>query len=138
MYFKSHSVFLVLVVLFKTLLLYCILKGPSSNPDFDSGGSFLSRRNFVYPGMIRAGTYLSLVVLTVGNRSLSVTIVTVSTLGFVLWLAVFAKENGVAKRVEKGRHYSKNPLKVTILYTLALVAVGLQPQQYSFAFKLHF
>lgn len=92
----------------------------------------------MYPGMIRAGTYLSLVVLTVGNRSLSVTIVTVSTLGFVLWLAVFAKENGVAKRVEKGRHYSKNPLKVTILYTLALVAVGLQPQQYSFAFKLHF
>ena len=65
-------------------------------------------------------------------------IVAVSILGFIFWLFMYAKGNDVAQRVEKGRNYSKNPLKMGLLYVLVILAVGLQPQEYSFAFGLHF
>lgn len=92
----------------------------------------------MYSGIIRAGVYLSVVILVVGDRYLSLVIVLMLVLGFVFWLFVYAKDNGVAERVEKGRQYSKNPIKMGILYLITMVAFGLQPQQYEFAFALHF
>ena len=88
--------------------------------------------------MVRAGVYLSVVILAVGDRYLSITIVSVSILGFIFWLVMCAKDNEVSQRIDRGRHYSRNPLKISLLYALTILAVGLQPQQYYFAFELHF
>lgn len=92
----------------------------------------------MYPGMARAGTYLSLIILVSGGRSTDMPIVVVCTLIFICWLHFCSNDSTLAKTVKKGRSYSSSPIKVCLLYLLVLIAVALQPQQYSFAFELHF
>jgi len=84
--------------------------------------------------MVRAGVYLSIIILAVGDRYLSMTIVAAGVLSFIFWLFICAKDNEVSQRIDKGRHYNRNPLKMGLLFVLTMSAVILQPQQYSFAF----
>ena len=91
----------------------------------------------IYPGLIRAGTYLSVVTLISGGRYLSMSVVVGCILTFVFWLYQCSKDNRVAKTIRKGRNFSSNPIKMSILYIMAMVAMALQPS-YVFAFELHF
>ena len=91
----------------------------------------------IYPGLIRAGTYLSIVILISGGRYLSMSVVVGCILTFVFWLHQCSNDNKVAKTIRKGRNFSSNPIKMSILYIMAMVAIALQPS-YFFAFELHF
>lgn len=88
----------------------------------------------VYPGLVKAGLSFSMIILVSGGRYLSLAIVAGSTLAFIGWLHLCSTENQVAKTVWRGRNYSANPIKICLLYLLTIIAVGLQPSNYTFSF----
>ena len=98
----------------------------------------LSRRNLMYPGLARAGTYVCIIILISSGRSLSMSIVIFSSLTFIFWLHICSNDNKVAMTIRKGRNFSNNSIKMCILLGLAILAVILQPKTYQFSFELHF
>lgn len=87
----------------------------------------------MYPGLVKACTYLSFIVLVSGGRYLSTSIVVSCTLVFIFWLHLCSNDNQVAKTIRKGRNFSSNSIKISLLYLLTLTAIILQPH-YLFAF----
>jgi hypothetical protein len=79
-----------------------------------------------------------MVMLISGGRYLSLSIVSATTLVFICWLSIYASDNRIAKTIWRGRNYSTNPIKLSLLYFITITAVGLQPEEYTFAFELHF
>ena len=135
--FHLITVFIVIASTIKTLILFRSFR--SNRPrDVQEKDRQVSRRNMVYPGLAKAGTYLSIILLISGGRYLSLSLVALCSLTFILWLQLCSKDNKIAKTIKKGRNYSINPIKMSILYILTFISVGLQPISYSFSFELHF
>ena len=81
----------------------------------------------IYPGLIRAGTYLSALILISGGRYLGMSLVAGSILLFIFWLHQCSTDNKVAKSIRKGKNFSTNPIKMSILFILTIIAIALQP-----------
>jgi hypothetical protein len=97
----------------------------------------LTMANLIYLGFIKTALYLSTIILISGGEGLDISITSISTLAFLCWLFFSSSDNPMAKTVLKGRTYSSNPLKTSLLFLLVLIAVAIQPQQYIFSFQLH-
>jgi hypothetical protein len=114
-------------LLLSGLVCYCHEKAKSDKIDKPK---ILSFTTLIYPGLIKSGTFLSMVILISAQQRLNLAIVSICTLLFIFWLCWCSRENPVAKTVEKGRTFSPNPIKMGLLYLLVLIASALQPITY--------
>lgn len=76
-----------------------------------------------YPGLIKAGTYLSVVTLITTIRNLSTAIIVALILSLSLWLNFCSKDSKIVQILLKGRNYSQDKIKSTILYVLLLGSI---------------
>ena len=98
----------------------------------------LGLKNLIYPGIVKAGTYLSLVLLIAQGRYFSLSIIVITLLLFIVWLHLCSTDNRIAKIIKKGRNFTKDPIKFIIIYSLVMVAIFLQSKEYIFSYELHF
>jgi hypothetical protein len=85
----------------------------------------LEGSKLVYPGLIKAGVYLSIITLISTGRNMSTAIIIGLILIFCFWLNFGSKDNKIVQILLKGRNYSQDKIKSSILYFILLVSICL-------------